>query len=115
MTTQHRYEHVVKQVANRIRHTAQVNARALQNDGRPMFSTKLTDAEQLEQYFAMTPESWQTLTTKYGRAAAGEYSLAMQKLARKRYGGGPAAVLVPPGTDTMIPPAIPQMAPGGTA
>lgn len=96
------HEHRIERLTNRLSQEMQkrIDSLAVGYRGgasQPPFSQRLTDEEQVQQYFAMTPERWQQMTTKYGIAAAREYSAAMGKLLQKLYGWQPQLGVYPAG------------------
>lgn len=89
-------EKVTQQLAEAIELRIALMVNTLGGNSRPPFSVKLSDDEQLEQYFAMTEDKWQELITKYGLAPTVKYSEAMQKLVAKKFGESRMPVIIAP-------------------
>ncbi|MGE0371950.1 MAG: hypothetical protein AB7Q01_08690 [Gammaproteobacteria bacterium] len=80
----HRIERLTNKMADAIQKRIDRNARAYMGGAtNPPFTTPLSDQEQLEMYFAMDSQKWQTMIEKHGIKGAVDYSQAMLKLLDK--------------------------------
>jgi hypothetical protein len=83
----HRIEQLTDRLAQRLEERIKQAALAMRSpEQRPPFTQRLTEMEQLEQYFAMDGDKWQQLVQTQGLQDTLRYSHAMQRLVAKHYG-----------------------------
>lgn len=94
---QHRLERLQDRLTTEIkRQVADLAVQLKGPGGRPPFAVALTEDEQIEQYFAMTPEKWQAMVHSQGLKQTLAYSEAMLRLLARRFGPlNPTAPILP--------------------